>query len=154
MLTAEPSRELLVHKVSVGPLPRCYSACTECTVSVVAPVAFEPWGPGRSLPLPALRRAHPGQVWAPESLVFCSHKFFVFCLFAFSGAAPAAYGGSQARGQIELRPPAYTTVIATPDPSHVCDLHHSSRQCWILNPLIEARDLTCVLMDACWVCYS
>ena len=25
---------------------------------------------------------------------------FVFCLFAFSGAAPAAYGGSQARGLI------------------------------------------------------
>ena len=26
--------------------------------------------------------------------------FFFFCLFAFSRAAPAAYGGSQARGQI------------------------------------------------------
>ena len=26
--------------------------------------------------------------------------FFFFCLFAISGAAPAAYGGSQARGRI------------------------------------------------------
>ena len=26
--------------------------------------------------------------------------FFFFCLFAFSGAAPAAHGGSQTRGQI------------------------------------------------------
>ena len=26
--------------------------------------------------------------------------FFFFCLFAFFGAAPAAYGGSQARGRI------------------------------------------------------
>ena len=34
----------------------------------------------------------------------------------------------------ELQPQAYTTAIATPDPSHVCDLHHSSRQCRILNP--------------------
>ena len=34
------------------------------------------------------------------------------------------------------------------DPSHVCDLHHSSRQCQMLNPLSEARDWTQVLMDA------
>uniref|UniRef100_A0A8D0RRC0 Glycerophosphodiester phosphodiesterase domain containing 1 n=1 Tax=Sus scrofa TaxID=9823 RepID=A0A8D0RRC0_PIG len=29
---------------------------------------------------------------------------------------------------------------------HVCSLHHSSRQCWILNPLSEARDRTCNFM--------
>ena len=34
-----------------------------------------------------------------------------------------------------------------PDLSQVCDLHHSSRQCKILNPLSEARNWTCVLMD-------
>ena len=34
-----------------------------------------------------------------------------------------------------------------PDPSHVCYLHHSSWQGWILNPLSEARDPTCVFMD-------
>ena len=33
-----------------------------------------------------------------------------------------------------------------PDLSRVCDLHHNSRQCQILNPLIEARDRTCNLM--------
>jgi len=43
---------------------------------------------------------------------------------------------------------AYTTATATQDPSHVCDLHHSSQQCQILNPLSKARDPTCVLMDA------
>ena len=26
--------------------------------------------------------------------------YFIFCLFAISWAAPAAYGGSQARGQV------------------------------------------------------
>ena len=34
-----------------------------------------------------------------------------------------------------------------PDPSHVCDLHHSSRQRWILNPLSEARDRARIFMD-------
>ena len=31
------------------------------------------------------------------------------------------------------------------DPRHTCNLHHSSRQCQIPNPLREARDRTCVL---------
>ena len=39
----------------------------------------------------------------------------------------------------ELQLPAYATAIATPDPRHICDLHHSSQQCRILNPLSEAR---------------
>ena len=34
-----------------------------------------------------------------------------------------------------------------PDLSCVCDLHHSSRQRWILKPLSEARDQTHILMD-------
>ena len=45
---------------------------------------------------------------------------FLFIYFLLFRAAPMAHGGSQARGQI--RP--YSTAIATPDPSHVCDLHH------------------------------
>ena len=35
-----------------------------------------------------------------------------------------------------------------PDLSRVYNLHHSSQQCWMLNPLSEARDRTCVLMGA------
>ena len=46
----------------------------------------------------------------------------------------------------ELQLPAYATATATQDSSQVCDLHHSSWQCWILNPLIEARDSTSNLM--------
>ena len=42
--------------------------------------------------------------------------------------------------ELELHLLAYTTARAVPDPSHVCDLHHSSRQHWILNPLSEAKD--------------
>ena len=49
--------------------------------------------------------------------------------------------------ELELQPLVYATHTATQDPSLVCDLHHSSRQCWILNPLGEARDGICILMD-------
>ena len=38
--------------------------------------------------------------------------FSFFCLFR---AAPVAHGGSQARGQSELQPAAYTTATAMPD---------------------------------------
>ena len=40
----------------------------------------------------------------------------------------------------ELQLPAYTTATATPDPSYICDLHHSARRCQILNPPSEAKD--------------
>ena len=51
----------------------------------------------------------------------------------------------------ELQLMAYATATATQDPSHVCDLHHSSQQCQILNPLSEAKDGTHLRMDTGWV---
>ena len=54
-----------------------------------------------------------------------------------------AYGGSRTKGTIG----AVALGLPTPDPSHICDLHHRSWQHWILNPLSEARDWTCILMD-------
>ena len=48
--------------------------------------------------------------------------------------------------KLELQPPACTTAIAMPDPRRICDLHHSSWQCWILNPLSQARNQTHILM--------
>ena len=43
--------------------------------------------------------------------------------------------------ELKLQRPTYTTATATRGPSLVLDLHHSSWQCWILNPLSlrEAR---------------
>ena len=41
---------------------------------------------------------------------------------------------------------AYAIATATWDLSGVCDLHHSSQQCQILNPLSEARSRTHILM--------
>ena len=40
----------------------------------------------------------------------------------------------------ELQLLAYTTATATPGPSCICDLHHSSCKHRILNPLSEARN--------------
>ena len=51
----------------------------------------------------------------------------------------------------ELQLLAYTAATAMSDPSCVFDLHHSSQQCQILNPLSEARDGTHILMDTSWV---
>ena len=55
--------------------------------------------------------------------------------------------------KLELELPAYTTAAATRDPSCICNLHQSSRQCWIPDPLCEARDQTCILMDTSQICF-
>ena len=52
--------------------------------------------------------------------------------------------------QLELFPPAYIRATAMPDPSCVCNPHHSSRQLWIRNPLSKARDQTRNLMVPSW----
>ena len=50
--------------------------------------------------------------------------------------------------ELELQLLAYIIATATRDPSHIFNLHHSSWQCQILiNPLSEARDQTCILLD-------
>ena len=49
--------------------------------------------------------------------------------------------------------PSYATAIAMLDLSRICDLRHSSEQCLIPNPLIEAGDQTHILMDTSWFCY-
>ena len=53
----------------------------------------------------------------------------------------------------ELQLLAYAAATAMRDPSCISDLHHSSWQCRILNPLSEARDGTCIPMDSSWVHY-
>ena len=84
---------------------------------------------------------------------FFLFKFFFIFLFFFSlfffffRAAPMAYGDSQARGPIEATAAGLHHSHGNANQSLICHLHHSSRQCWIL-PLSEARDRTCILMDA------
>ena len=69
--------------------------------------------------------------------------FFLFSFFKIR-APPFAYASSQARGQIRAAALAYATATAILDLNHICDLHCSSQQHQILNPLSGAKD---------WVCY-
>ena len=77
-------------------------------------------------------------------------SFFFFPPFR---AAPTAYEGSQARGQIELQLPACTTATAMQNPSCICNLHHSSQQGPILNPLSKARDGIPNLLVPSQICF-
>ena len=55
--------------------------------------------------------------------------------------------------KLELQLLAYNVATAMRDMSGVCDLHHSSRQCQVLNLLSEARDWTYNLMVSSWICF-
>ena len=55
--------------------------------------------------------------------------------------------------ELKLQLPTYSTARAMPDLSRICNLHHSSQKCWILNPLGGARDGTHILVDTSWVCF-
>ena len=69
---------------------------------------------------------------------FLRLRFFPF--FFLFRAAGAASRSSQARGQIRAIAAGLHYSHSDVDPSHICDLHHSSRQRWVLNPLSAARD--------------
>ena len=79
-------------------------------------------------------------------LVFILLFYFIFYL-SFLGPHSPHMEVPRLRVELKLQPLAYTTAIASRDPSCVCNPHHSSQQCQILNPLSEARDRTCGLMD-------
>ena len=72
--------------------------------------------------------------------------FFFFVILPFLGPLLQHVEVPRLGVELELQPPAYNTAPATRDLNHVCDLHHSSQQRRILNPLIEARDRTHNLM--------
>ena len=63
----------------------------------------------------------------------------------------SAYGGFQARGWIGAVAAGLHHSRSNTGSELCRDLHHSSWQCWILNPLREARDQTHILMDTSWV---
>ena len=76
-------------------------------------------------------------------------SFLFVCLFL--GPHPWHMEVPRLEVKSELQPLAYAIATATPDPSHLCELHHSLWQHQILNPLSEVRDWTHILMDVSWV---
>ena len=71
--------------------------------------------------------------------------------FFFLGLHPQHMEVPRPGVQSELQPWGHTTATATCDPSCVCNLHHSSGQRRILNPLSKARDRTSNLMVPNWI---
>ena len=86
-----------------------------------------------------------------KSLLFLF--LFFFWSFVFFKPPPQHMEFPRLGVELELQLPACATATATWDPSHVCYLHHSSWQWWILNPLSKARNQTCVLVDASQICF-
>ena len=80
--------------------------------------------------------------------------FFFFYFSCFLGPHPRHMEVPRLGVESELHLPAYTTATATQDPNCIFDLHHSSRQHRILNPLSEARGRTRILTDTSWIAAS
>ena len=86
---------------------------------------------------------------------FCKIFIYLFSFFVFLEPRPWLMEVSRLGVKLKLQLLAYTTATATQDLSHTCDWHHSSWQHQILNPLSEARNWTCILIDTsevhyCW----
>ena len=77
---------------------------------------------------------------------------FLF-LFCFLGPHMQHMEVPRLGAESDLQLLAHTTATAMPDLSHVFNLHHSSWQHRIFNPLSKARDWTCILMVTSCVCY-
>ena len=83
----------------------------------------------------------------------CLLASYTFFFWPFLGPLPWHMEAPRLGGKSELQLPACTTATATQDPSSICNRHHSSRRCQILNPLSEVRDRICVLMVPSWICF-
>ena len=73
--------------------------------------------------------------------------YLLFFLLLLCRTALVAYGGSQARSLIGVVAAGLHPSHSHADPSCICNLHHNSQQCQILNPLSKARNQTLVLID-------
>ena len=80
---------------------------------------------------------------------------FVFAFFFWLFRATLlAYGSSQAKVRIRAVASSLHNSHRNLDLSHICHLLHSSWQLWILNPLSESKDGTCILMDTSRICFA
>ena len=70
-----------------------------------------------------------------DTIWVCSFLFLLFFFFCFLGLHLQHMEVPRLGVESELPLPAYTIAIAMRDPSHIYDLHHSSGQHQMLNPL-------------------
>ena len=88
-----------------------------------------------------------------QHLLFVDFGGFFLFLFLFLGPHLWHMKVPRLGAEPELQLLTYTTATATQDPSRICDLHHSSQQRQILNPLSKARDRTLNLMVPNQICF-
>ena len=88
-----------------------------------------------------------------RSIFIQEDLILTFFFFVFLGPHPLYMEVPRLGVKLEPQLPAYTTATEMRDPSHVCDLHCSSWQRQIPNPLSMARDRTRILMDIHWIHY-
>ena len=144
------------------------------------PPGNQPLTPGGHLRVEVREGGRPGSAWgpaAPDQFTCCHGPGFrapgqevprltpTWCGGRARSPAllPGPLGGTPRAGRPAPAPscyslsgqylPAYATATATQDLSRVFDLHHSSWQRRILNPLSQARDRMHTLMDISRVCY-
>ena len=87
--------------------------------------------------------------WTILLEIVLSKFFFIFffLFFSFVLLGPNPQHMKVLSLGVKSRLPAYDTATAMWYLSHICDLHHSSGQCPILNPLSKGRDGTLILVD-------
>ena len=81
---------------------------------------------------------------------FC---FVLYCFVGFLGPHPWHMIVPRLGVESELQLLVCIIATATPDPSRICNVHDSSWQCQILNPMSGARDQTHILLDTSQVHY-
>ena len=84
-------------------------------------------------------------VGLPPALLFSCNLMALFIVFL--GLHSQHMQVPKLGVKLKLQLPAYTTATATPYPSCIFDLCCSLQQCQILNPLCEARDWICILVN-------
>ena len=131
-----------------------FSVCTELTQKVVEQQVTHgrlcPWAFYQDLGQEGnFQETHSGSV----CMYMCVHVCVYFFLFFFLGPHPWHVEVPRLGVESELQLLAYATATATPDPTCLCNLYHSSEQHWILNPLNKAKDRTRILMETSQVPY-
>ena len=73
-------------------------------------------------------------------ITFLQFIYLLVCLFVFLGQQLWHMEVPKLGVELELQLPSSATATTTWDPGQVCDLHHSSQQHQILNPVSVVRD--------------
>ena len=79
------------------------------------------------------------------NITYCTCLYSFIFIFLHFRAIPTAHGSSRLGVKLEPQLSAYATAMG--DPCCIHDLHYSSWQCWIIEPLSMAKVGTHILMD-------